>query len=278
MNRSQRPAFFLASAYRLLVRTGVTTSRWFHPCYAALYSLYKRYYEDPYFHLIRKHPQLFRGGHILDIGANVGYTVRLFADVVETPFKVFAFEPDALNFRRLTLNLKNHPKVTQLELLEQAVGSEEGECHLWINQHNPSDHRVLTSCFADAFAEKPATRYIPITTIDSFAESRQIAADISFIKIDVQGFELAVCAGMSKTLAINERVHVSLEFVPKQMRELGFEPKELLQFFDDRNFTFFRISQRGELVRTNSRALEQFFDSERYLELLCARASLGVSV
>ena len=42
------------------------------------YFLYKRWLEDPFAALVRLRPGLFRGGHVLDVGANVGYTAAVF--------------------------------------------------------------------------------------------------------------------------------------------------------------------------------------------------------
>ena len=46
---------------------------------SAPYLLYKRYLEDPFAALAKIRPSLFRGGDILDTGANIAYTASLFA-------------------------------------------------------------------------------------------------------------------------------------------------------------------------------------------------------
>ena len=40
---------------------------------------YKRLVEDPFAALVRARPELFTGGEIIDVGANVGYTAQVFA-------------------------------------------------------------------------------------------------------------------------------------------------------------------------------------------------------
>ena len=68
----------------------------------ALYRLYKRYGSDPYRQLVQTRPRLFSGGHILDIGANIGYTASVFAEALTGNTCVFAFEPEPWSFSTLS--------------------------------------------------------------------------------------------------------------------------------------------------------------------------------
>src|SRR5207249_1406142 len=61
----------------------------------------KRFLEDPYAGLVANRPDLFRGGHILDVGANVGYDTVLFAKALSPGARVIALEPERENCRRL---------------------------------------------------------------------------------------------------------------------------------------------------------------------------------
>src|SRR5688572_9581540 len=65
------------------------------------YFLYKRWFEDPYAPFAKHHPKLFSGGHIVDVGANVGYTSTVFAKVLSPGFAIYSFEPDPTNFADL---------------------------------------------------------------------------------------------------------------------------------------------------------------------------------
>jgi len=56
-----------------------------------LYFLYKRWYEDPFWALAKRSPELFANGDILDIGANIGYTASVFAAAATAPGRVYAF-------------------------------------------------------------------------------------------------------------------------------------------------------------------------------------------
>src|SRR5438874_3009000 len=92
----------LLRAYAAAERSGALRLAPLEWLFVRSYFAYKRLFEDSFARLLRDRPELFRGGHVIDAGANVGYTARVFARAVEPPYRVYAFEPDATNFRRLT--------------------------------------------------------------------------------------------------------------------------------------------------------------------------------
>ena len=114
------------------------------------YFFYKRHFEDPFAHLTTLRRELFTRGHLLDIGANIGYTAVVFASAIGPGDRVFAFEPEAENFRRLAKNLKKFGVSDRVVASSVAVGSQDGVADIWLNQNHPGDHRIVT----DEFREK----------------------------------------------------------------------------------------------------------------------------
>lgn len=232
----------LLRAYALAERSGALRWRPLEWLFVRSYFAYKRVFEDSFARLVRQRPELFRGGHVIDAGANVGYTARVFARALEAPYRVYAFEPDAENFRRLTRFAKDDRIVP----LRSAVGEREGEIALWHNDGHPGDHRVAAGEVA-SFAGRRET--VPMTTIDAFAQT--LDHPIRFIKIDVQGYEPAVLRGMRATLEGD--VVVAVEYAPAHIRALGFDPDEVFEHL--RGFS-----------------IERFGDESRgYVDLLCLK-------
>ena len=95
----------------------------------------------------------------------------------------------------------------------------------------------------------------PLVSIDSFLESRP--GSVSFVKIDVQGYELAVCQGMQATLRQNPDISIVLEFMLAAMRELGFDPSHVIGFF----------IERGKLTR----GMPTVVKDSSYFDLLFSR-------
>ena len=110
---------------------------------------------------------------------------------------------------------------------------------------------------------------VPQASIDRFLDEHPMP--ISVIKIDVQGFELAVCNGMSATLGANPDASVILEYMPQAMRELGFEPTQLLEFFAERGFTLYCIGPKGTL----SAGIPTQDLGGGYINLLCSRQNFA---
>ena len=238
----------LLRAYALAERSGALRLPAMEWLFVRSYFAYKRLFEDVFARLVRERPQLFRGGHVVDVGANVGYTARVFARALQEPYRVYAFEPDPLNFRRL----KRFANDDRIVPLQSAVGDRDGTIALWHNDAHPGDHRVVAG---DVRSFRGRTNEVPITTIDEFA--RTLAHPIRFVKIDVQGYEPAVLRGMVETL--HGDVVVALEFAPEHIRALGFQPDEvfdLLRGFD--------IERLGD-------------ESRGYVDLLCTHSSPGPS-
>src|ERR1035438_5265855 len=86
-------------SYRQIQNSDCMNRPWAQNSFLALYFLYKRHLEDPFARLLRGYPSLLRGGSVLDVGANIGYTALLFSKAIDSGFRVYAFEPEERNLR-----------------------------------------------------------------------------------------------------------------------------------------------------------------------------------
>src|SRR5260370_25411122 len=128
-------------AYALAHRTGFLNTRIGDAIFSRAYFAYKRF-EDPHAALIRAHPELFRGGNVIDVGANIGYTTVLFARAIDDGFKVFALEPEQENFARLERNLNRYAVADRVIARRAAAGATSGAIGLKINPEHHGDHHV----------------------------------------------------------------------------------------------------------------------------------------
>ena len=234
---TQRSSQSLLSVYSRARRTGILDFAIPRALFVESYFAYKRYLEDPFAKLLKRQPAL------LGIGANIGYTATLFARSADPDAKVYAFEPEAFNFQILAKKAKRTSGV--VIPLQSAVGAHEGIVEIWVNESSHADHRVVTPALS-ASGRISARASVPMVSVDSFAKANQIAA-VSFVKIDVQGYELEVCAGMENTIQGNPDIRVAVEYMPSAMEELGYEGSNLLAWFRDRGFDFKRICRDGQL-------------------------------
>lgn len=268
---AKRLSTLVTKSYAAVRATGLLENPWAQRAFVSSYFLYKRVLEDPFAWLAAAHPQLFRGGDVFDIGANIGYTASVFARVTNVGRKVYAFEPDSTTFKTLVDVIGRRRLSATVEAVHSAVGSAEGELSFWHNQAHVADHRVVTERFRAAGVDDRLVTSVPATTVDAFVAARRIER-VAFIKIDVQGYELAVCEGMHRTLEAVPDACVCFEYAPQSMAELGFVPAQLLDFFTSRGFHMYLLAKSS--LRAADAAAVASAAASGYVDVLCTRRSL----
>ena len=277
MSISTRCAEGLIWVYKGINRTGLLNASWARSLYISSYFTYKKYIEDAYARLIKHHAALFSDGNILDIGANIGYTAFVFSQAIEAPFKVFAFEPEERNIELLKQSSLKYGFSAQLVPIAAAVGDKEGEIELWKNEAHNGDHRILTSTLKEQLPDHVKIQKTPIVTVDNFIKKLGSDTPISFIKIDVQGYELAVCKGMIETLAQHPNTIIGFEYCPSIIEALGFQPEELLHFFKERGYQFYVLTHENKIQHYDieqGQAQLRKIRPHDYIDILCASRDL----
>ncbi len=82
------------------------------------------------------------GDTVVDVGANIGYYTLLLANKVGKTGKVYAFEPDKINFEILAKNVKEN-NLENVVMINAAVGKKEGKLKLHRSEENFGDHKLL---------------------------------------------------------------------------------------------------------------------------------------
>lgn len=129
------------------------------------------------------------GDTVLDIGANVGLVSLRLSKRVGSEGIVHAFEPNPGVSSRLVSSLEANG-ITNVRLHEVALGDVPGTLRLCVPQGNAG----AASLIADRVSGE--TCEVPVKRLDDFA-----FGPVSFVKMDVEGFEENVLRGFSKTLS-----------------------------------------------------------------------------
>ena len=154
-----------------------------------------------------------------------------------------------------------------------AVGSADGSLEFWHNEEHSADHRVATEQFKASRPPDKKITTVAVTSVDNFVAARNLRS-ISFIKIDVQGYELAVCEGMRKTLEKFPGLCVAFEYAPDGMRELVFEPFALLEFFRSAGYQLHILTREATTLAPDNRAIELATERSGYVDLICSKTTL----
>ncbi len=259
----------LSGAYSVARRTRLLDARWFRRLYARAYFSYKRRLEDPFEGLVQSRPDLFRDGHVLDVGAHIGYTASLFRRALSPGFRVYAFEPEPANLELLDETIRDRGAGGGPVLpVAAAVGDREGEVELWRNPRHPGDHRLATSAFREWVGSRLETVTVRLWSLDGFLKAQGDGSPVAFVKIDVQGYEPAVCRGMEALLRRCPRMAVAVEYSPRELRAQGFEAAELPEFFTSRGLQVHVLKKDGSFTEARPESLEALARGRGYLDLL----------
>jgi FkbM family methyltransferase len=126
-----------------------------------------------------------RAGVMIDVGAHVGGSLRPFA---RAGWRVYAFEPDAANRTRLLRDIRDLPGVT---VSAKAVGAVEASGVAFFTSDLSSGISSLSPFHA---SHHPAGN-VDITTLDRLIADEALTS-VDFLKIDVEGHEIDVLAGI----------------------------------------------------------------------------------
>jgi len=154
--------------------------------------------------LIRR--RLRPGMIALDAGANVGYFTLVMADAVGSAGRVLAAEPIAATRSLLERNLALNGFGERVRILPAALGAEAGEVTLIIPQGEPKNAIVQPEGVDYSFG-RPYERFTaPMMRVDDLD-----LPSLDFAKIDVEGQEAELWAGMQQTLDRSPQIQIVIE-------------------------------------------------------------------
>ena len=180
-------------------------------------------------------------GVLLDVGANHGAYAR-FMRRVSPNGRIYAFEPHPRTFevlQRLT------SADAGMVLVNKAVSNEAGSIKLYdFAFEDGSTQASLDEDAVKLFSADTVAHDVQATTIDEFMAAEKIAR-IQLLKIDTEGFDLAVLQGARAALASRAIEAIQFEFIPANIaRHITMRDFfEVLQ-----GYRLFRLCMNGELA------------------------------
>lgn len=164
---------------------------------------------------------LTQGGDVvIDVGANIGYFTLLFARAVGPSGRVFAFEPEPVNFSLLARNVEVNGYQGRVIVFQQAASDTSGWAPLAVSELNRGLNRLW---------QGPAgSTTVQVEKIVPDDDSSLFERPVNLIKIDVEGWEDHVLRGMKRLLQRNPQASIFTEFMPGYLVEAGSDPGEFL--------------------------------------------------
>lgn len=137
----------------------------------------------------------------VDIGANVGFNAVAMAHFASAG-RVIALEPVPITYKQLSQNAKNN-NLANLETLNIGAGAVESSVQILVDESCLAVSRIVDSVdVAPDLYRQSKTAHIEsirVRALDDVLTERS-ASPLSFLKIDVEGYELEVLEGSHDTL------------------------------------------------------------------------------
>jgi FkbM family methyltransferase len=181
-------------------------------------------------------PQLIRPGDIaFDVGANVGIYTVLLSGLCGPSGRVWAFEPVPDTYWRLreTLALNRCANVAPVQ---SAVCERDGTARLNLFDPQFSEWNSLGSpsmCNPSGVGRISPHQSIdvPASTLDLFCATEKIER-VNFLKVDVEGFELAVFKGAEVLLRERRVDCLCFEISLESLKGAGMKSREVFEFLE----------------------------------------------
>jgi FkbM family methyltransferase len=211
-------------------------------------------------------PRLKPGSVVFDIGANVGSWSRGVKEAFDGPLKLFLFEPQS----------SCHDDLADLVaagavLTPAAVGEQNG----FIEFHTPHDKAGNASIYERKESyfdgQNTVTIKVPIISIDEFAATNSIER-IDYMKIDVEGHELAVLKGADDLLSRKAIGAIAFEFGSANIYSGTFF-RDFWDYLSAKGYSLSRITPGGRLSKVSRyyEDLEYFRGVSNYQAVLDPR-------
>lgn len=195
------------------------------------------------------------GALCFDVGAHVGSRVRTFRRLGA---RVVAVEPQATFVRMLR---RLYGRGRDVIVLHVALGRAPGRARLFVSERAPTV-TTLSRAWIDEVRRDPSFQgvrwsegaEVEVRTLDSLIDEFGVPA---FVKIDVEGFEAEVLAGLSRPLPA-----LSFEYLPAA-REIALECVERLAGLGDYRYNWSSGESLvlGETVWLDAEGIRRFIAS-----------------
>lgn len=172
---------------------------------------------------------------VLDIGASLGlWSLPLGKAARSRMSSLWAFEPDPENVSWLTANIARNGLTDVIEVRQCALGSQPGTARLGHREHGGGNAALQQDNI-------PGSVAVTVVRLDDLDVSQRV----SFMKLDVEGFELEVLRGAQDTIDRDRPVifgefssiwlHERGEDLPSYLRSLTTLGYELFAIHDSRS-------------------------------------------
>ena len=147
-----------------------------------------------------------RGAVVVDVGASTGEFSRRLVQLAGRSGRVYAVEPNPSHQKSLSRLARHH---SQFQYVTAAASDIDSTAVLLVPVHNGEIHSGLASLRPTYQGESCIRLEVPLRTLDDILASE--TRPVTFVKIDVEGHELAAIEGAHRILSSLPALLVEIE-------------------------------------------------------------------
>lgn len=184
---------------------------------------------------------------VFDVGANIGHWTVSLLDIAEEMaidgLTVYSFEPSLIAFSEFQANLAKHPMAQSAHAVSVGMSNTPGDKTLYINKDGAGTNSLYKRRTESLGIIYDKTETIQTTTLDIYCSERDIS-HVDFLKVDVEGHELAVMQGAVDMLKQQAIDYIQFEYGGTWIdsRTLFLDMYDLLTSF---NYSVGKILPKG---------------------------------
>lgn len=196
------------------------------------------------------HKYVKKGDIFIDFGANIGFISAIGANLVGNKGEVHSFEPVPIYFKFLSKMTKLNKRY-KIVANNYALGENVGNAEINIPNIHNIGHNSMVPGLIEHDKIKEAIK-VKVIRIDDYIFRNKIE-NVSFIKIDVEGFEYPLLKGLAKFFD-NQMINlprILVEVNPSAYPLLGLQLKNLNHLMSKYSYKAYTIYQERPINLKN---------------------------
>ena len=210
---------------------------------------------------------LKKGMKVIDVGANLGYFSLLSSKIVGDTGKVWAFEPEMANYKRLIGNIELN-QFKNINPIDKAVSDVSGSSYLFVSENESGEHSLIS-----ARPKIDNTQRVEVVRLDNYLDGEKI----DLFKTDTEGNDIFVVTGAEEIIRRNDNIKLITEFWTQGLYAAGCSPEMYWGLLQDYGFKHIYIIDEihKEILLGNcAKAINLCEGGKHSVNLLCSKRSL----
>jgi FkbM family methyltransferase len=245
----------VVNLFGLIARLGLHRSPFLNRLFLASYTIYKQYVEVGPIDRLREFVP--SGSLVIDVGANVGFFSRRFAEWVGDDGRVIAIEPEDHNYASLVSALKRDDLLQRVQALKAVAADAPGMMLLEINPLHPADHKL---------SRNGTGIQVKAVTLDELVKQNSPLRP-HLVKIDVQGAEMLVLRGAAGILeSCGPALFVELH--EEGLNKFGTSVSAILEYLSNHDYAGYWLKRSGAHAKASDAEIHARVSQSGYVDVL----------